>query len=51
MGTVVDARLTIDGSTKELGLERATVGIGALSQMTKGPLNANVSPPVIAAGV
>ncbi|MCR6711657.1 MAG: citrate synthase [Demequina sp.] len=26
MGTVVDARLTIDGSTKELGLERATVG-------------------------
>ncbi len=26
MGTVVDARLTVDGSTKELGLERATIG-------------------------
>ena len=26
MGTVVDARLTVDGNTKELGLERATVG-------------------------
>jgi len=31
MGTVVDARLTVDGSTRELALERATIGNDGVS--------------------
>ena len=34
MGTVVDARLTVDGNTRELALERATVGNDGVSIST-----------------
>ena len=34
MGTVVDARLTVDGNTRELALERATVGNDGVSVAT-----------------
>src|SRR6187402_1669556 len=34
MGTVVDARLTVDGSSRELALERATVGNDGVSIST-----------------
>ena len=34
MGTVVDARLTVDGSTRELPIERATVGNDGISVAT-----------------
>jgi citrate synthase len=34
MGTVVDARLTVDGNTRELALERATVGNDGVSVST-----------------
>jgi citrate synthase len=34
MGSVVDARLTVDGSTRELALERATVGNDGVSIAT-----------------
>jgi len=34
MGTVVDARLTVDGNTRELALERATVGNDGMSVAT-----------------
>ena len=35
MGTVVDARLTVDGNTRELALERATVGNDGVSVATR----------------